>query len=60
MDKIIKDLLQTSPGLSAKNILSKCQKNMDLNIRTDTVNRYLRKLKSSGVLINKCGRWYLR
>ncbi|MEH7276972.1 hypothetical protein [Neobacillus vireti] len=60
MDEVIKGLLQNSPGLSAKNILNNCHKMMNENVRTDTINRYLRRLKSRGILINKNGRWYLR
>ncbi|MDR7075970.1 Fe2+ or Zn2+ uptake regulation protein [Neobacillus niacini] len=60
MDEVIKGLLQNSPGLSAENILNNCQKMMNENVRTDMVNRYLRRLKSRGILINKNGRWYLR
>jgi hypothetical protein len=60
LDEVIKGLLQNSPGLSAINILNNCQKMMNENVRTDTINRYLRRLKSRGILINKNGRWYLR
>ncbi|WP_338452747.1 hypothetical protein R4Z09_13330 [Niallia oryzisoli] len=59
MDEIIKDLLLTSPGLSADKMLKIYQNNYNNAIFASSVYKHLRQLKRKGILINKGNRWYV-
>ena len=59
VDEVIKDLLQTSPGLSADRILKIYQNSCNKAIFTNSVYKCLRQLKRKGILINKGNRWYV-
>ena len=60
MEKVIKESLKASPGLSASKIQDIYIKDKGKDIKMNIVYMHLRKLKSKGVIINQGGRWYLK
>jgi Fe2+ or Zn2+ uptake regulation protein len=59
VDDCIKNLVQTSPGLSADRILHRLQHHSEKSIFANHLYKCLRQLKRQGVLINKGNRWYV-
>lgn len=60
MDEVIKDVIKSSPGLTAEKIHKIFKQKYNQSFNSSVINRGLRKMKNKGIILNKCGRWYVR